>query len=139
MSSLLTIAARSTIRTAQRARRFGGNAPAKQYEGIEAKIRSVLPKDEHIVLAWIGTCVGLYYTSKLFSSGDSKPAVVEQVHVAPAASSSSETDIPSIMSADFEEWSKIPGNMAKWEESVANFDAWIKVPGNKEKYDEMIR
>eukprot|EP00939_MAST-03C_sp_MAST-3C-sp1_P005502 g5502.t1 len=118
-------------------RNFGSNAEV-EYTGMEAKIRAVLPKDEHIVLAWIGTMFGLYGVSKLFGGSDKPVAKEEPARVAAAPSSSGESEIPSAFSKSFEEWSKIPGNMKKWEESCKDFDAWMKVPGNKAKYEASL-
>lgn len=95
---------------------------------------------EHIqiVLAWIGTMFGLYGVSKLFGGSDKPVAKEEPARVAAAPSSSGESEIPSAFSKSFEEWSKIPGNMKKWEESCKDFDAWMKVPGNKAKYEASL-
>ena len=58
--------------------------------------------------------------------------------VAAASSDSDETMVPSMFAKSFEEWSKVPGNMKKWEDSCKDFDAWMKQPGNKEKYESSL-
>jgi hypothetical protein len=66
--------------------------------------------------------VGIYAVSKLFGgSSDNTPAETHAA-VVQAPASSGENAIPSILDESFEEWSKVPGNMKKWEESLKDYD-----------------
>jgi hypothetical protein len=97
------------------ARSFGSHAP-REYEGIEASVRKVLPEDHHIVLATMGFWFSIYLVSKV--GGSSADAAVEAAPAAAAAPSSGEEVIPALFSDEFEAFSKVPGNMEKWEKSV---------------------
>lgn len=82
---------------------------------------------------------GLYGVSKVLSGGSSDDvADVAPSHAATTSAPSGETDVPSLFSKSFEEWSKVPGNMKKFEDSCKDFDEWMKVPGNKEKYEASL-
>mmetsp|Transcript_14881 Transcript_14881/g.28866 ORF Transcript_14881/g.28866 Transcript_14881/m.28866 type:complete len:132 (+) Transcript_14881:119-514(+) len=96
----------------------GGHANV-QYEGAEAVVRKYLPEDHHIVLANMASWVVLYGLYKLVAGGSKEEAKVE----APAAVGGSETEVPSLLDESFEEWSKVPGNLEKWEKSVED---WAK-------------
>ncbi|KAJ0399224.1 hypothetical protein P43SY_001890 [Pythium insidiosum] len=80
--------------------------------GFEAKVRAVLPQDYQIVLATLG-----FYSTiiLLFKLKPSKKAV-EAPAAAPSAAASS--SIPSLFDDEFAEWSKLPGNMDRWEKSL---------------------
>ncbi|KAF0711773.1 Aste57867_5031 [Aphanomyces stellatus] len=89
-----------------------GHGPPPTYTGIEAKIRAHLPENHHIVMATLG-----FYTvlsAPLWFPGGKKEKKEEAV----VASTDSSTDIPSIADDSFDAWSKIPGNIAKWEKSL---------------------
>ncbi|OQS07748.1 hypothetical protein THRCLA_20072 [Thraustotheca clavata] len=80
--------------------------------GIEAVIRSKLPEDYQIVMATLGIYTVL--SAPLWWPSSKKPeAKVEAV-----APSSGSSVIPSIIDDSFEEWAKVAGNLAKWEESL---------------------
>lgn len=66
--------------------------------------------------------VGIYAFSKLVGGGSSdEPAKAEHVSVVKASVSSGENAIPSILAPEFEEWSKVPGNMKRWEDSLKDW------------------
>lgn len=136
---VLNIVRRSAprARPTQARRNFGSHAEV-QYTGLEATIRHYFPKDEHIVLATVGAYTGLYFVFKGLFGGSSDAAPAPVVAVAPAAAASGDEMVPSMFSSKFTEWSKIPGNMTKFEESCKDFDDWMKIPGNKEKYDASL-
>ena len=75
-----------------------------------------------IVLAWIGTMFGLYAVKKLFSGSSDEAPVEKHAAVVQTSASTEENAIPSILSEEFEEWSKVPGNMKKWEDSLKDYD-----------------
>mmetsp|Transcript_22144 Transcript_22144/g.39607 ORF Transcript_22144/g.39607 Transcript_22144/m.39607 type:complete len:122 (-) Transcript_22144:476-841(-) len=91
-------------------RNMGGHAPV-EYEGVDKVVRDVLPEDWQVVLAILGGYFMLYPISKIFSGGKKPEA-------APVASSGGGS-IPSIVDDSFEAWSKVPGNMEKWEAEVS--------------------
>eukprot|EP00621_Florenciella_sp_RCC1693_P002042 CAMPEP_0182531784 /NCGR_PEP_ID=MMETSP1323-20130603/10068_1 /TAXON_ID=236787 /ORGANISM="Florenciella parvula, Strain RCC1693" /LENGTH=326 /DNA_ID=CAMNT_0024741415 /DNA_START=30 /DNA_END=1011 /DNA_ORIENTATION=- len=91
-------------------RNMGGHAPV-EYEGVDKIVRDKLPEDWQVVLAILGGYFMLYPISKIFSGGKKEAP-------APAATGGG-GNIPSIADDSFEAWSKIPGNMAKWEAEVA--------------------
>jgi hypothetical protein len=99
-------------------RSFGSHAP-REYEGLEAHVRKVLPEDHQIVLATIGMWFSFYLVVKL--TGSSAEAVEEAPAAAPVADKSGEEVVPALFSDEFEAFSKIPGNMEKWEASVAEW------------------
>ncbi|GBG34393.1 Hypothetical Protein FCC1311_106172 [Hondaea fermentalgiana] len=96
----------------------GGHAKV-EYEGAEKIVRQYLPEDHQIVLANMASWVVLYGLYKLVAGGSKEEAKAE----APAAASGSDTEVPSIMDDSFEEWSKVPGNLEKWEKSM---EEWAK-------------
>lgn len=67
-----------------------------------------------VVLGIFGMYVGVYGVFKLVSGGGKKEAAPAPV----AAAVSSNDDVPSITSAGFDDWIKIPGNMEKYEQAV---------------------
>ena len=83
MNALARTAPR-VLRTTFQRRAMGGHA-AVEYTGIEASVRKVLPKDEHIVLGILGGYFGLYLVVKAgMAMSPAKPevaapAVVESV------------------------------------------------------------
>ncbi|OQR91724.1 hypothetical protein ACHHYP_04440 [Achlya hypogyna] len=86
--------------------------------GIEAVIRSKLPEDYQIVMATLGIYTVLS-APLWFPSGKKEAPKVEAV----AAPSSATSVIPSIIDDSFEEWAKVAGNLAKWEESLNTIGA----------------
>lgn len=116
-------AAPRTVTLAPRGTRtFASHAP-RVYEGLEASVRKVLPEDHHIVLGVIGMWFTVYLGVKL--KGSSKEVVEEVVAAVAAPSTSGKEVVPDLFSDEFEAYSKIPGNMAKWEASV---DEWANKP-----------
>ena len=75
-----------------------------------------------IVRAWIGTMFGLYALKKVFSGSSDEAPVEKHAAVVQTSASTEENAIPSILSEEFEEWSKVPGNMKKWEDSLKDYD-----------------
>ncbi|RHY35125.1 hypothetical protein DYB32_000376 [Aphanomyces invadans] len=68
-----------------------------------------------IVLATLGFYTVL--TAPLwFPTG--KKAKVEEPAASSAADVNASTEIPSLFDDNFDEWSKVPGNFAKWEKSL---------------------
>mmetsp|Transcript_2902 Transcript_2902/g.4011 ORF Transcript_2902/g.4011 Transcript_2902/m.4011 type:complete len:130 (+) Transcript_2902:36-425(+) len=86
-------------------------------------VRKALPHDWQIVLAIVGMYSGLVGVAKLCSGGkkEEAPAVVTSSSAAFPASGyksgvePSESSIPSMLDESFDAWSKVPGNMAKYE------------------------
>ncbi|TMW67110.1 hypothetical protein Poli38472_012226 [Pythium oligandrum] len=85
----------------------GGPPPT----GFEAKVRAVLPQDYQIVLATLGIYSSIILLFKL------KPSKAAPAVEAPAATSASSA-VPSLFDDEFDQWSKVPGNMQRWEESL---------------------
>mmetsp|Transcript_11368 Transcript_11368/g.12897 ORF Transcript_11368/g.12897 Transcript_11368/m.12897 type:complete len:92 (+) Transcript_11368:391-666(+) len=85
--------------------------------GFEKVVRSVFPENWQIVIAFGTLEFGLIFLMTR-GGGDS------EAEAAPAVSSdaAASADIPSIVSDEFEEWSKIPGNLEKWEASLEDLD-----------------
>ena len=81
--------------------------------GMEKVVRGVLPEDYQIVIAFGSIEFGLIFLLTRGGDSEAEPA-------APVATSdaSASADIPSILSDEFEEWSKVPGNLEKWEASL---------------------
>jgi hypothetical protein len=106
---------------AQAKRSMGGSSgpPPGGYTGFEAKIRAVCPEDKHVVMGVLGTYFGIYMLIKMITGGGGAEEAAP-VHVAVVDDGSS-SDIPSALSPKFEEWSKQPGNMKKWEDSLVDF------------------
>ena len=65
---------------------------------------------------------GLYAVKKLFSGSSDEAPVEKHAAVVQTSASTEENAIPSILSEEFEEWSKVPGNMKKWEDSLKDYD-----------------
>ena len=64
-------------RTAMTARRnFASDAAPPQYEGAEAAVRKVLPKDEQIVAAYIGIIASIVLIAKMTGSKKEEPVAV---------------------------------------------------------------
>uniref|UniRef100_A0AAV1V8E5 Uncharacterized protein n=1 Tax=Peronospora matthiolae TaxID=2874970 RepID=A0AAV1V8E5_9STRA len=95
--------------------RLMSQGPAPPEGSLEAKVRHYLPKDYHIVLATLGAYTTLIMLFKLKPS--SKKKEVEEPVVA-SSSTSVSTSIPSLFDDEFDEWSKLPGNLDKWEKSL---------------------
>ncbi|RHY03425.1 hypothetical protein DYB37_005631 [Aphanomyces astaci] len=96
-------------------RGMASHGPPPTYTGLEATIRAKLPNDHDIVLATLGAYAVL---TAPFWFPTGKKAVVEEPAAAPAGASNASTEVPSLFDDNFDEWSKIPGNFAKWEKSL---------------------
>ncbi|CAH0484500.1 hypothetical protein KXD40_007257 [Peronospora effusa] len=96
--------------------RLMSHGPAAPEGSLEAKVRHYLPKDYHIVLATLGAYATIIMLFKLKPS--KKKA--EEIVATPSSSNSNSTltSIPSLFDDEFDEWSKLPGNMDKWEKSL---------------------
>lgn len=110
-----TFATRQIIPSNGSYRKFGSAEHAKkEYSGLEAFVRRYLPEDWQIV-AVCATVefggLGLFIATR----GGS-----EEAEAAPPSDIAS-SSIPSLISEEFEEWSKVSGNMEKWEASI---DTW---------------
>lgn len=114
LKSLFRAGARSANVSMPFKRRFGAAAhPKPEYKGAEAFFRRFLPEDHHLVIFFATIEFGgLFLFIKTRGGGE-----VEE-KVKPVVQDSSDTTIPSMASEEFEDWSKIPGNMEKWEESI---------------------
>eukprot|EP01083_Nonionella_stella_P155384 501934_1 len=90
----------------------------------DSAVRAALPHDWQIVLAIVGMYSGLVVFAKLVTGGKKE----EPVAIASASSafppsgyksgvepSASDSAMPSIMDDGFDAWSKLPGNMEKFE------------------------
>ncbi|CAK4080946.1 unnamed protein product [Aphanomyces euteiches] len=97
--------------------RMAHHGPPPTYTGLEAQIRAKLPNDHDIVLATLGFYTVI--TAPLWFPSGKKPAKEE---AAPAANANASTVIPSLFDDNFDEWSKVPGNFAKWEASLDKID-----------------
>ncbi|CAI5724606.1 unnamed protein product [Peronospora destructor] len=95
--------------------RLMSHGPAAPEGSLEAKVRHYLPKDYHIVLATLGAYATLIM---LFKLKPAKKKAEEIVTSSSATSTSTSTSIPSLFDDEFDEWSKLPGNMDKWEKSL---------------------
>lgn len=71
-----------------------------------------------IVLATLGIYTGIIM---LFKLKPSKKAV--EVPAAAASSASASSAIPSLFDDEFDEWSKLPGNVERWEKSLDTIGA----------------
>ncbi|CAH0480168.1 unnamed protein product [Peronospora belbahrii] len=98
--------------------RFMSHGPAPPEGSLEAKVRHYLPKDYHIVLATLGAYTTLIMLFKLKPSKKKKEETETEGVSASSLNNSMSTSIPSLFDDDFEEWSKVPGNMDKWEKSL---------------------
>ena len=86
-------------------------------------IRKYLPEDYQIVIATLGVYGGLLALFKLTRSKP-KPVADEPSHRVETA----KEDIPSMFSEKFDKWSKQPGNMTKWENSLAKWEKQMEDP-----------
>ena len=93
---------------------MGSNAHV-EYTGIEAHVRKVLHKDEHIVLGILGGYAGLYVIIKgvMAMGGGSKPKNVDT----PIIVSSSDGGIPDVEDPGFEKFIENESNVSKLIES----------------------
>mmetsp|Transcript_14867 Transcript_14867/g.16818 ORF Transcript_14867/g.16818 Transcript_14867/m.16818 type:complete len:139 (+) Transcript_14867:123-539(+) len=110
----------ATGQSKQFVRRFAGGGstpPPGGYTGMEKVVRGVLPEDYQIVIAFGSIEFGLIFLLTRGGDSEAEPA-------APVATSdaSASADIPSILSDEFEEWSKVPGNLEKWEASLEDME-----------------
>lgn len=120
--TILRRARRGISPVSQRVRRFAGGGPEihPEYFGFEKKLREVFPMQWQLVLFYMGCWTGLYMVYKAIPKSPPKPVIEE----APVATGND--DIPSISSPEFETWSKIKGNMKKWEDSLEPWAAALK-------------
>jgi hypothetical protein len=118
-------------RTAMTARRnFASDAAPPQYEGAEAAVRKVLPKDEQIVAAYIGIIASIVLIAKMTGSKKEEPvAVVSGDATGPVDM------VPSMFSDKFDEFISSPGGEEAFNKSCDEFEEWMKVPGNAAKYE----
>jgi len=93
----------------------GGGHAKVEYTGLEAKFRKLFPENHHVALAFIGGYAGLFAIYKIATMGKKKE---EPVVVAVASASTGTSEVPSIFDESFEEFSKIPGNLEKYEKAV---------------------
>lgn len=93
--------------------RLMGHGPAPAEGSLEAKVRHYLPKDYHIVLATLGAYTTLIMLFKLKPSKKKEEEIVIPTSLGLASAS-----IPSLFDDEFDEWSKVPGNLDKWEKSL---------------------
>uniref|UniRef100_H3HCQ7 PDEase domain-containing protein n=2 Tax=Phytophthora ramorum TaxID=164328 RepID=H3HCQ7_PHYRM len=106
-------AAKPTARRTPAQSRLMSHGPAPPEGSLEAKVRHYLPEDYHIVLATLGAYTTLIMLFKLKPSKKKEEEIV-----IPASSNSTSTSVPSLFDDEFDEWSKLPGNLAKWEKSL---------------------
>ncbi|CAN0451105.1 unnamed protein product [Ascophyllum nodosum] len=93
-----------------------GSGAAPKYEGFEAKVRAVMPKDEHLVVGIAGFYVGLYGLFKVVSAMFSSPKKKLGEIQAPAAAASAPTSDSEIPTGgdDFYKWLEGEDNMEKY-------------------------
>ena len=96
------------------ARKFGAHAEVK-YEGFEAKVRQVLPKDEHVVMGILAMYGVLIVVGKAATGGGEK-----KEEAAPVAVASTSGDIPSVDSEAFGSFIESESNLNKL------IDSWSK-------------
>ena len=123
--------ARNVARRSTAARRtFASDAATPEYTGIEASVRKVLPKDEHLTVAYIGIIASIVLITKLTGSSEEEATVVA------ASGDAGPVDmVPSMFSDKFDEFISQPGNEAVFEKSCDEFEEWMKVPANAAKYE----
>ncbi|CEG47218.1 conserved hypothetical protein [Plasmopara halstedii] len=113
MLSLVKRVAPTHVRRTPAQCRLMGHGPAPVEGSLEAKVRHYLPKDYHIVLATLGAYTTLIMLFKLKPSKKKEEEIV-----IPSNLSSTSASIPSLFDDEFDEWSKLPGNLDKWEKSL---------------------
>ncbi|KAG2787284.1 hypothetical protein PC129_g7626 [Phytophthora cactorum] len=113
MLSLVKKVATAAGRRTPAQSRLMSHGPAPVEGSLEAKVRHYLPEDYHIVLATLGAYTTLIMLFKLKPSKKKEEEIV-----IPSSSSSSSTSIPSLFDDEFDEWSKLPGNLENWEKSL---------------------
>ena len=122
------VARRTTTMNARRT--LASDAAAPEYEGLEAAVRKVLPKDEHLTAAYIGIIGTCVLIAKM--TGGSK----EEAPVTVVAGDSGPVDmVPSMFSDKLDDFINQPGNEAAFEKSCDEFEEWMKVPANAAKYE----
>ncbi|KAI9918804.1 hypothetical protein PsorP6_011692 [Peronosclerospora sorghi] len=109
----VTTVPKPTVCRAPSQLRLMGHGPAPAEGSLEAKVRKYLPKDYHIVMATLGAYATIFMFFKLKPSKKK-----EEVVISSGTSSSASTSIPSLFDEEFDEWSKLPGNLEKWEKSL---------------------
>ena len=95
------------------ARSFATAHPKPEYTGVEAAVRKVLPEDYQLTLATMGTLITIVFLSTRGGKKKEEPVA--------AATGAADSNIPSMFDDAFEEFSKVPGNLEKWEASI---DDW---------------
>ena len=94
------------------ARSFATGHAKPEYTGVEASVRKVLPEDYQLTLATMGTLITIVFLSTRGGKKEEPVAV---------GSGSPDTSIPSLFDDSFEEFSKVPGNLEKWEASIEDW------------------
>lgn len=123
--------ARSVTRRAAAARRtFASDAATPEYTGMEAAVRKVLPKDEHLTVAYIGIIGTIVLIAKMTGGSEEEATVV-----ASSGDAGPVDMVPSMFSEKFDEFISQPGNEAAFEKSCDEFEEWMKVPANAAKYE----
>ena len=90
----------------------------------------MLPKDEHLTVAYIGIIASIVLIAKLTGSSEEEATVVA------ASGDAGPVDmVPSMFSDKFDEFISQPGNEAVFEKSCDEFEEWMKVPANAAKYE----
>mmetsp|Transcript_7472 Transcript_7472/g.11171 ORF Transcript_7472/g.11171 Transcript_7472/m.11171 type:complete len:118 (+) Transcript_7472:78-431(+) len=95
-------------------RGLAGNHAVPEYTGIEAKVRKIFVKDEHLVLGIIGFYTIFGMGLKLIFGGGDKSVEEDKSHLSKSIGGD---EIPSADSENFDKWIEVPGNADKWFES----------------------
>ncbi|KAI9915426.1 hypothetical protein PsorP6_007836 [Peronosclerospora sorghi] len=139
----VTTVPKTTVCRAPSQLRLMGHGPAPAEGSLEAKVRKYLPKDYHIVMATLGAYASIFMFFKLKPPKKKEEVVICMwllggrydavtlttlcfafvaslcmIYVASGTSSSASTSISSLFDEEFNEWSKLPGNLEKWEKSL---------------------
>ncbi|KAF1784950.1 HD/PDEase domain [Phytophthora cactorum] len=94
--------------------RLMSHGPAPVEGSLEAKVRHYLPEDYHIVLATLGAYTTLIMLFKLKPSKKKEEEIVIRTSALGLLLLTLElelTSIPSLFDDEFDEWSKLPGNL----------------------------
>ena len=103
------------VRTTMGAKRSMGGHAEVQYEGFEAKVRQVLPKDEHIVFGIMGMYFSFFLLFKAKSAMSGPAPEAPKVAAAPVSASSA---IPSVEDENFGKWIEDESNLGKLISSI---------------------
>ncbi|KAI9906459.1 hypothetical protein PsorP6_002957 [Peronosclerospora sorghi] len=101
----LTTVPNPTVCRAPSQLRLMGHGPAPAEGSLKAKVRKYLPKDYHIVKATLGAYATVFMFFKLKPFKKNVRHQLISFHVHP-------------VDEEFDEWSKLPGNLEKWEKSL---------------------